>query len=140
MKTYGSKFHVVMIDAPWYCGVEADYHFMSDKAIAEVPVSLLQDEGYLLMWVTNAKKFIAADIVVNWGYKVVDTVYWHKVTANNKNVNGNGLHLRQSIEECLLGAKGDTAVFSNLHKVDNTITSAVRGLSRKPDEIYDLVS
>jgi len=51
-----------MMDPPWRLstsqpsrGVAIQYSSLSDEAIEQIPVPLLQKEGFLFIWVINAK-------------------------------------------------------------------------------------
>lgn len=71
--------------------------------------------------------------------EIVDKITWVKVTKNHKLVKGSGVTLRHSEETCLVARKGNVSRISQFRKVNNVIISEIRGLSKKPDEIYDLV-
>ena len=57
-----SYFDVIMMDPPWKLstsqpsrGVAIQYCSLNDEAIGNIPVPKLQSEGFLLVWVINAK-------------------------------------------------------------------------------------
>ena len=56
------EFDVIMMDPPWRLsssqpsrGVAIQYSSLGDEAIEQIPVPLLQKEGFLFIWVINAK-------------------------------------------------------------------------------------
>lgn len=56
------QFDVIMMDPPWRLsssqpsrGVAIQYSSLSDEAIELIPVPLLQKEGFIFIWVINAK-------------------------------------------------------------------------------------
>lgn len=56
------QFDVIMMDPPWKLstsqpsrGVAIQYCSLSDETIGNIPVTKLQSEGFLLIWVINAK-------------------------------------------------------------------------------------
>ena len=50
-------FDVILIDPPWKYHVETDYKLLEDKELAKnLPLEKLLDrDGFLYMWVVNAK-------------------------------------------------------------------------------------
>jgi mRNA (2'-O-methyladenosine-N6-)-methyltransferase len=62
MEIASREFDVLMMDPPWRLstsqpsrGVAIQYSSLSDEAIEQIPVPLLQKEGFLFIWVINAK-------------------------------------------------------------------------------------
>ena len=56
------RFDVIMMDPPWKLstsqpsrGVAIQYSSLSDDAIGRIPIPDLQTEGFLMIWVINAK-------------------------------------------------------------------------------------
>ena len=56
------RFDVIMMDPPWKLststpsrGVAIQYSSLSDDSIGELPIENLQTDGFLLVWVINAK-------------------------------------------------------------------------------------
>jgi mRNA (2'-O-methyladenosine-N6-)-methyltransferase len=56
------EFDVIMMDPPWRLsssqpsrGVAIQYSSLGDEAIENIPVPTLQKEGFLFIWVINAK-------------------------------------------------------------------------------------
>lgn len=73
-----SRFDVVMMDPPWQLatanptrGVALGYSQLTDADIARVPVPRLQDDGFLFLWVINAKFQFCLDLLDLWGYTCV---------------------------------------------------------------------
>ena len=73
----GRPFDVVTVDPPWQLssanptrGVAISYDTLSDGEIMKIPFDLLQPEqGFLLVWVINAKYRFALDMMNHYGYK-----------------------------------------------------------------------
>ena len=123
-------------------GVAIAYHTLSDKQVMDVPFDKLQDDGFLFVWVINAKYRFAISMMEHYGYKFVDEIAWVKQTVNGKIAKGHGYYLQHAKETCLVGAKG--TVLKNGHKLAHLnamadlIFSQRRGQSQKPNEIYDI--
>lgn len=56
------EFDVIMMDPPWRLsssqpsrGVAIQYSSLGDEAIEQIPIPTLQKEGFLFIWVINAK-------------------------------------------------------------------------------------
>ena len=93
-----------MMDPPWKLstsqpsrGVAIQYNSLSDEAIENIPVPKLQSEGFLFVWVINAKfQFTVNAMEKRWGYKVIDIVNWVKKTVNGKIAKGHGFYLQHA--------------------------------------------
>jgi mRNA (2'-O-methyladenosine-N6-)-methyltransferase len=44
----------------------------------EIPFDKIQDNGFLFIWVINAKYRLAIDLMDKYGYTLVDEVTWVK--------------------------------------------------------------
>ena len=93
-----------MMDPPWKLstsqpsrGVAIQYNSLSDEAIENIPIPSLQSEGFLFVWVINAKfQFTVNAMEKKWGYKVIDIVNWVKKTVNGKIAKGHGFYLQHA--------------------------------------------
>lgn len=140
------EFDVIMMDPPWRLstsqpsrGVAIQYSSLSDEAIEQIPVPSLQKEGFIFIWVINAKfQFTVNVMEKKWGYKVVDNINWVKKTVNGKIAKGHGFYLQHAKETCLVGYKGS---FKDYHPAvaSDVIFSYRRGQSQKPTEIYEFI-
>ena len=70
-----TQFDVIMMDPPWQLatanptrGVALGYSQLTDDDIANLPVPQLQTNGYLFVWVINAKYKFTLDLFDKWGY------------------------------------------------------------------------
>jgi len=59
----------------------------------QIPFDKIQDNGFLFIWVINAKYRFAIDLMENYGYTLVDEVTWVKQTINGKIAKGHGYYL-----------------------------------------------
>ena len=73
-----TQFDVVMMDPPWQLatanptrGVALGYSQLTDQDIVSLPVPNLQTNGFLFVWVINAKYKFTLDLFDKWGYKYV---------------------------------------------------------------------
>lgn len=100
---------------------------------------LLQEQGFLFIWVINAKYRFALDMFDAYGYTLVEEIAWVKQTVNGKIAKGHGFYLQHAKETCLVGVKGDVRnkgfYFNNGTDV---IFSQRRGQSQKPEEVYEI--
>lgn len=76
MKYGGRLFDVITIDPPWQLssanptrGVAIAYDTLNDKEILNLPFNKIQTDGFLFIWVINAKYRFALEIMENFGYK-----------------------------------------------------------------------
>jgi hypothetical protein len=76
-RLYGhTQFDVIMMDPPWQLatanptrGVSLGYSQLNDHDIVNLPVPQLQSNGFLLVWVINAKYKFTLDLFDKWGYR-----------------------------------------------------------------------
>lgn len=111
---------------------------MSDTKILDIPFEKLQTDGFLFIWVINAKYRFALRLFDKFGYKLVDELTWCKQTVNGKIAKGHGYYLQHAKETCLVGVKGDVANIANFNIESDVIFSQRRGQSQKPEEIYEI--
>jgi len=141
----GRKFDIIMMDPPWKFasanptrGVCISYTCLSDQELADMPIPELQTDGFLFMWVINSKFVLALEMFAKWGYDVVDSVDWLKMTVNMRIASGHGYYLQHAFETCIIGLKGSLPPgYNECRKVPDVIYSARRGQSQKPDAIYE---
>ncbi|KAK4527629.1 hypothetical protein GAYE_SCF42G5553 [Galdieria yellowstonensis] len=140
------NFDAIMMDPPWQLatanptrGVALGYNQLSDECIASLPIHKLQKNGFMFIWVINAKYRTALHLFQRWGYRLVDDISWVKYTVNRRFAKNHGFYLQHAKETCLVGFKG--ALPSNFrgNMVCDVICSERRGQSQKPDEIYEII-
>mmetsp|Transcript_12715 Transcript_12715/g.14453 ORF Transcript_12715/g.14453 Transcript_12715/m.14453 type:complete len:287 (+) Transcript_12715:91-951(+) len=139
----GKLFDVIMTDPPWQLatsnptrGVAIGYQQLSDTLIEAIPFGRLQENGFIFIWVINAKYRFALDLMERWGYNLIDEVVWVKSTVNRRLAKSHGFYLQHAKETCLVGKKGGDPPNCQ-HNVDNDVIYSVRrGQSQKPIEIY----
>lgn len=92
------KFAVVMADPPWDIHMELPYgkcnvYFylllfilctslllgtMSDDEMRQLDIPILQDEGYIFLWVTGRAMELGRECLTLWGYERIDELVWVK--------------------------------------------------------------
>ena len=72
------KYSVVMADPPWDIHMELPYGTMSDDEMRHLPVTKLQDEGLIFLWVTGRAMELGRECLKIWGYERVDEIIWVK--------------------------------------------------------------
>jgi mRNA (2'-O-methyladenosine-N6-)-methyltransferase len=133
-KNGGRKFDVITMDPPWQLssanptrGVAIAYDTLTDKEIMELPYNLLQTDGFLMIWVINAKYRYALELFRTFGYSLVDEITWVKQTVNGKIAKGHGFYLQHAKETCLIGYKGNLGNKVRLNIESDVIFSQRRG-------------
>lgn len=140
-------FDIITIDPPWQLscanptrGVAIAYDTLNDGEILHnVPLSRLQTDGFVFIWIINAKYRFALDMLKHNGYILVDEIAWCKQTINGKIAKGHGYYLQHAKETCLIGFKGNPSKRACRSIESDVIFSMRRGQSQKPDEIYEVV-
>ena len=140
------QFDVIMMDPPWQLatanptrGVALGYSQLTDKDIEDIPIPSLQKDGFLFMWVINAKYQFALDLFEHWGYELVDEVVWVKMTVNRRLAKSHGFYLQHAKEVCLVGRRGAAPAGLQRGVGSDVIYSERRGQSQKPEDIYELI-
>uniref|UniRef100_A0A7S3GB50 mRNA m(6)A methyltransferase n=1 Tax=Palpitomonas bilix TaxID=652834 RepID=A0A7S3GB50_9EUKA len=148
------KFDVIMMDPPWQLassqptrGVAIGYHQLANQHIANIPVHEVQDEGFIFIWVINARYDWTIEQMKKWGYTFVDEIAWVKMTVNRRLAKNHGYYLQHGKEICVVGykAKGqEPGAIPPPPEVwkkrgIDVIYGERRGQSQKPEEIYKLI-
>jgi mRNA (2'-O-methyladenosine-N6-)-methyltransferase len=140
------QFDVIIMDPPWQLagsaptrGVALGYKQLHNKDIEKIPVPLLQKNGFLFIWVINARYAFALDLMEKWGYRFVDDIAWVKATVNRRMAKGHGFYLQHAKETCLVGLKGEDPPNMQGNRCSDVIFSERRGQSQKPEEIYHII-
>lgn len=151
LSTTGQLFDVIHMDPPWQLatanptrGVALGYSQLCDTDIKNLPVQKLQTDGFLFMWVINAKYRLALKLLDLWGYELIDEVVWVKQTVNRRLAKSHGYYLQHAKETCLVAKKGKPLASLNPQCSTGGVGSDViwserRGQSQKPEEIYTLI-
>ena len=108
-------------------GVAIAYETLNDRQILDIPFEKLQTDGFLFIWVINAKYRFALEMMEHYGYKLVDEIAWVKQTVNGKIAKGHGYYLQHAKETCLIGVKGNVQGKANLNIASDVIFSQRRG-------------
>jgi mRNA (2'-O-methyladenosine-N6-)-methyltransferase len=76
---------VITIDPPWQLssanptrGVAIAYETLNDREILNMPFHKIQTDGFIFIWVINAKYRFAIQMMEEFGYKLVDEIAWVK--------------------------------------------------------------
>ena len=142
-----TQFDVIMMDPPWQLatanptrGVSLGYSQLTDNSIADLPLPKLQKDGFLFVWVINAKYQWTLEQFKKWGYEFVDEIVWVKVTNSRRMAKSHGFYLQHAKEVCLVGRRGQNPPGLKNKAVGSDIIFAERrGQSQKPTEIYELI-
>lgn len=73
-----TQFDIIMMDPAWQLatanptrGVALGYSQLTDRDIQALPIPSLQTNGFLFVWVINAKVQFTMDLFEQWGYTCV---------------------------------------------------------------------
>lgn len=76
LKFANRLFDVIIIDPPWQLssanptrGVAIAYETLNDREILNIPFNKIQTDGFLFIWVINAKYRFAIQMMEEFGYK-----------------------------------------------------------------------
>ncbi|TPX39483.1 hypothetical protein SeMB42_g06354 [Synchytrium endobioticum] len=144
------KFSVIMADPPWDIHMQLPYGTMTDEEMKSMPISVLQDEGYIFLWVTGRAIELGRECLITWGYDRVDELIWVKTNQIQKLIRTGrtGHWFNHSKEHCIIGVKrrsdgvrGDmrNGKQFNVGIDTDVLVAEVRETSWKPDEIYGLI-
>ncbi|XP_077170968.1 N(6)-adenosine-methyltransferase catalytic subunit METTL3 [Paroedura picta] len=134
------KFAVVMADPPWDIHMELPYGTLTDDEMRRLNIPMLQDEGFLFLWVTGRAMELGRECLNLWGYERVDEIIWVKTNQLQRIIRTGrtGHWLNHGKEHCLVGVKGNPQGFNRGLDCD-VIVAEVRSTSHKPDEIYGMI-
>ncbi|XP_064900390.1 N6-adenosine-methyltransferase catalytic subunit isoform X2 [Columba livia] len=134
------KFAVVMADPPWDIHMELPYGTLTDDEMRRLNIPVLQDEGFLFLWVTGRAMELGRECLNLWGYERVDEIIWVKTNQLQRIIRTGrtGHWLNHGKEHCLVGVKGAPQGFNRGLDCD-VIVAEVRSTSHKPDEIYGMI-
>ncbi|OIR58969.1 MAG: MT-A70 family protein [Amphiamblys sp. WSBS2006] len=137
-------FDVIMMDPPWKLtakdstrGVNLEYTQMDITDIGNMEIPLLQEKGFIFVWVITSTYVTAINLMKRWGYKLVDELVWIKKAHSGGLAKSHGYYLQHAKETCLVGWKGgDLPVIG---QASDLILAIRGGQSEKPLEIYDII-
>ncbi|KAK2193539.1 hypothetical protein NP493_10g04021 [Ridgeia piscesae] len=134
------KFTVIMADPPWDIHMELPYGTMSDDEMRQLAVPVLQDDGYIFLWVTGRAMELGRECLTLWGYERIDELIWVKTNQLQRIIRTGrtGHWLNHGKEHCLVGMKGNPTNVNRGLDCD-VIVAEVRATSHKPDEIYGII-
>ncbi|NP_001084701.1 methyltransferase like 3 L homeolog [Xenopus laevis] len=134
------KFSVVMADPPWDIHMELPYGTLTDDEMRKLQIPVLQDDGFLFLWVTGRAMELGRECLKLWGYERVDEIIWVKTNQLQRIIRTGrtGHWLNHGKEHCLVGVKGSPQGFNRGLDCD-VIVAEVRSTSHKPDEIYGMI-
>ncbi|KAF9563726.1 MT-A70-domain-containing protein [Agrocybe pediades] len=143
------KFHVIMADPPWDIHMSLPYGTMNDDEMRKMPIPMLQDEGFLFLWVTGRAMEVGRECMRVWGYTRIDEVVWVKTNQLQRVIRTGrtGHWLNHTKEHMLVGVKTNLDAngqlkfpsWANRGLDTDVIVSEVRETSRKPEEVYGLI-
>lgn len=138
------KYDVIVIDPPWQMEkiardvrpnqVSFDYPTMVEAELVNFPVTKIAgDDCHLFCWTTHKHLPLALRLVVEWGFRYVCTMVWHKPGGFQP------IGLPQYNCEFILYARRGSPSFIDTKAFPVCFNAPRREHSRKPDEFYDVI-
>lgn len=133
------KFSVIMADPPWDIHMELPYGTMGDDEMRQLNIPVLQDDGYIFLWVTGRAMELGRDCLTLWGYERIDELIWVKTNQLQRLIRTGrtGHWINHGKEHCLVGVKGSPVMNRGIDT--DVLVAEVRATSHKPDEIYGVI-
>lgn len=137
-------FAAIIADPPWDIHMNGHMQIPSgaitDEEMMDFKIEQIQTEGVFFLWVTGRALDIGRQCLKKWGYNQIEELVWIKTNQLGRTIctGRTGHWLNHSKEHCLMGIKGSPSWLVKKLDVD-TIVSATREKSRKPDELYDII-
>eukprot|EP00924_Labyrinthula_sp_SR-Ha-C_P007630 snap_masked-scaffold_42-processed-gene-2.9-mRNA-1 protein AED:0.14 eAED:0.14 QI:0/-1/0/1/-1/1/1/0/317 len=145
-EVHGKLFDVILTDPPWQLathnptrGVALGYNQLSDDFLLNIPFGKLQDNGYIFIWIINAKFELALKMLEKNGYEFIDEIVWVKTTVNRRLARSHGFYLQHGKESCIVGRKGKDPVGVKKNVDIDVLFSQRSGQSQKPVELYQMI-
>uniref|UniRef100_A0A673W9D3 mRNA m(6)A methyltransferase n=1 Tax=Salmo trutta TaxID=8032 RepID=A0A673W9D3_SALTR len=131
------KFSVVMADPPWDIHMELPYGTLTDDEMRKLHIPVLQDDGFLFLWVTGRAMELGRECLSLWGYERVDEIIWVKTNQLQRIIRTGrtGHWLNHGKEHCLVSVMCHHTSYLTL----GSVVQSVRSTSHKPDEIYGMI-
>lgn len=148
------KFVTVLADPPWQfqnrTGKIAPEHRRLNRYetltlddIKALPVAdCAANTAHLYLWVPNALLKEGLDVMQAWGFQYKTNIVWHKVRKDGgPDGRGVGFYFRNTTELILFGVRGPSPrTLAPGRRQVNILKTQKREHSRKPDELYTLIS
>uniref|UniRef100_A0A4W5L0Q4 mRNA m(6)A methyltransferase n=1 Tax=Hucho hucho TaxID=62062 RepID=A0A4W5L0Q4_9TELE len=130
------KFSVVMADPPWDIHMELPYGTLTDDEMRKLHIPVLQDDGFLFLWVTGRAMELGRECLSLWGYERVDEIIWVKTNQLQRIIRTGrtGHWLNHGKEHCLVGVKGQPQGFNRGLDCD-VIVAEVRDQTINPFDV-----
>ena len=141
----GFCYSTVLADPPWKFSAGGDraasmhYDVMPLLDIKSLPVSsICAPDAALFLWATSPLLPSALEVVDAWGFTYKSCLTWVKLSKTGSYLHmGTGYWVRSSHEFLIFATRGSpSCVFKGQRSV---FSAPVRGHSRKPDCVYDVV-
>lgn len=141
------KFDVIVMDPPWQItfstvtrGVQLSYQQLEHTIIAQMPLQYVQNNGFMFMWVVASQLMNGIAMMKNWGYKIINTINWIKVSKSGIYLPSHGYYFQHNKETVLVGLKGDPPEEMNCEAFKSLIVGPreVRQ-SQKPAALYEMI-
>jgi mRNA (2'-O-methyladenosine-N6-)-methyltransferase len=71
---------VVLADPPYEVDLAIPYTTLEDDILLNMPFELVQDDGFIFLWVISSKLLLGLHILEKHHYRFVDWVVWVKET------------------------------------------------------------
>ena len=148
------RFDLILADPPWryrnkHPRFNPKYQTMTIKEIKEMPIaeSLAAKNAILFLWATSPLLPEALAVIDAWGFTYKTCfLQWIKTTKKPPQSRrpriGGGYYTRSCCEFLLMGVRGKVkpSVWVFDHSTPSVLFAPLRGHSRKPLEVYDIIA
>lgn len=132
------KARTVLADPPWDIqqtgplGASRHYDLMPLEQIKAMPITeLVQPDGHLWLWVTNAALEAGYDVARAWGYEPKSLLTWVKPRMSL------GRYLRNATEQLIFATRGKAPV--QFRGQPTWAFMPLQGHSHKPEEQFAII-
>ena len=125
------------------CSCDWDRTRFTLDEICAMPVAAHAEEpAHLYLWVPNALLEDGLKVMREWGFTYKTNIVWYKIRKDGgPDGRGVGFYFRNVTELLLFGIRGKKArTLAPARSQVNMVRTRKREHSRKPEEIYDLIS
>ncbi len=124
---FGEMFTVILMDLPWKIRMGLRYPLLTFTQIFEIPFHILQDRGFVMIWVLADNEDRVIEKMKQKGYRKWGRVTWIKTTKKQIPVNFIGKLLRHSTEAMIIFSKGDVSEICKKWSMNDTLCAPFTG-------------
>ena len=104
-----------------------------------MPIPLVQQDGYLIMWIIASTVQDSVNMLTKWGYDIVSFGNWIKISTYGRDWPSNGYFFQHCKETYLVAKKGRAPETFNPKMFEDAIYCGRGRQSHKPDKLYEVI-